>query len=63
MSNIGRAHITYSPEQLRELSNLSPSEILTWLEEYLEFLEEAMSPEAKGIFEKFRAGKLEYPSS
>jgi len=40
---------------------LPAKEKLQWLKEYLDFLEEAMTPEAKEIWMKFRSGELKYP--
>ncbi len=61
MGNYGRKHTTYTPEQLRKFAKISPVEKLRWLEDFLDFLEEAMTPEAKEIWMKFRSGELEYP--
>ncbi len=54
-------YYNYDEQTLAHFINLLAAEKLAWVEEYVEFLEKAMSPEAKRIFEKFRSGELEYP--
>ena len=58
MAEFGRRHSSYTIEQLRELARVPAAEILEWLEEFIDFIEEAMSPETKEIFMKFRRGEL-----
>ncbi|RKZ30329.1 hypothetical protein DRQ36_05965 [bacterium] len=55
-------YYNYDEQTLAHFINLSAEEKLGWLEEFLEFLEEAMTPEAKRIWAKFRSGELGYPA-
>ena len=41
--------------------NSSFSEKIEWLDDFLGFLESAMTDEAKEIWMKFRSGELKYP--
>ncbi len=62
MNNIGRINNTYTPERLYSLSKISPGEKIDWLDDFLDFLESAMTEEAKEIWMKFRSGELNYPN-
>ena len=55
-------YYNYDDETLAQFMSLSAAEKLAWVEEYIEFLEKAMTPEAKRVFEKYRNGELEYPT-
>ncbi len=51
-------YFNYDMEQLALFIDLPAIKKLEWLEEYIDFLEEAMPPETKEIFLKFRRGEV-----
>ncbi len=51
----------YDIEQLKKFILFSPEEKLQWIEKYFDFLKEAMFPQAKEIWQKYRSGELKSP--
>lgn len=58
LKELGRRHCYYSKDQLKRYMALPAEWKLEWLEEINQFLYEAMPPENRKIWEKFRRGEI-----
>jgi hypothetical protein len=47
-----------SIEDLRRYATLSPAEILRWLQEYNQFILQALPPDSQNAAQLFRQGKI-----